>query len=102
VYWGEQLGAVRGQSNASNTSTTYAENGDGSKLTTSVGYDGTRLMWIWCSQPGNSFCSLESRRGAEANRTLLGSAGVGARNLAWDSSQVFWISASGIKSYRHQ
>jgi hypothetical protein len=101
IYWGEVSGAVRGHSNAAPTTTTYRENGAGDFTTSSVGYDGTRLMWISCSFPGNSFCSLMARKGAGANTTLLPSIGVGARNLVWDAAQVFWVEVSGIRKFVH-
>jgi hypothetical protein len=96
VFWAEENGSVRSRTIGGGSSVVHQAALSGRRAS-SVGFDGGRVLWIDCTAPGNSFCSLRSRRGTTTS-TIVASAGVGARNLAWDQTQVFWID-SGIKKF---
>ena len=57
-------------------------------------------MWIDCNQPGNNFCSVKTKTGAGAAVTVA-SAGVGARNLEWDATSLYWCNTWEILRYVH-
>lgn len=96
VFWAEENGSVRSRTIGEGSNVVHQAAVSGRRAS-SVGFDGGRVLWIDCTAPGNSFCSLRSRRGTTTS-TIVASAGVGARNLAWDQRQVFWID-SGIKKF---
>jgi hypothetical protein len=98
IYWAEENAAVKSHVIGTPIDATHQGPVIGRRAS-SVGFDGSRVLWIDCTKPGNSFCSVRTRQGSSTS-TVVVVAGVGARNLVWDTTQVFWIS-SGIRKYVH-
>jgi hypothetical protein len=90
VFWGEKDGAVR-RIGTSGYLTTYRDSYPGRDIT-SVGYTGIGLLWIECTQPGNSYCNIRKNYG-----TPVADGGVGARNLQWDSTSFYWVGSGSIR-----
>jgi hypothetical protein len=94
IFWGEQGGAVRSMSPQGLFTW---QNPIAARDVTSVGYDGTRALWIDCAEPGNPQCNLKVQSGGVSPTTI--NAGVGASHLQWDASSVYWIGGPGIQRY---
>lgn len=99
IYWSEEGAAVKSRVVGATTNTTHQPTIAGRRAS-SVGFDGSRVLWIDCTAPGNSFCRVRKRQGS-VTTTIVGVAGVGASYLVWDSTQVFWGTASQLKKYVH-
>lgn len=97
IFWGEKGGAVR--SAAPGFSAWTWQGPVAGRDVTSVGFDGTYALWIDCTQPGNSYCSV--RMGTPGNTATVAGGGVGAHNLQWDARNVFWINLSNVMRYSH-
>lgn len=102
IYWGEGNGLVKSKvldSTAIVPVIVYQSIRTGRSVS-AVGFDGTRVFWIDCTS-GNSYCSIRKWQSSVRTTLVNESAGVGARNLVWDSTQLFWGSVSGIEKYVH-
>ena len=95
IFWGEKGGAVR--SAAPGFSTWTWQSPVTGRDVTSVGFDGTYALWIDCTQPGNSFCSV--RMATTGNTATVANGGVFAHNLQWDDHNIFWINLSQVMRY---
>ncbi len=96
VFWGEQGGAVRSNNSYGSTPFTWQYPISGRSVT-SVGYDGSRALWIDCTTPGNSQCTARVQSGGVTPLTF--NAGVGAGHLQWDATSMYWIGSPGIQRY---
>ena len=96
VFWGEQGGAVRSVGSFGNSLYTW-QNPIPGRDVTSVGYDGTRALWIDCAEPGNPQCTVRVQSGGIQPTTV--EAGVGATHLQWDATSMYWIGSPGIQRY---
>jgi hypothetical protein len=81
IYWGDAGGAVRSHV----------------RVTTSVYFDGTRVLWTDCGSSGNQ-CSVRKRQGGTT--TIVSSGGVGAGNVQGDATAMFWGDHS-VRKYVH-
>jgi hypothetical protein len=97
LYFGDTGGAVRSKQVGSSTITTHQVSTSGRRVT-SVGYDGTRVMWTDCGTSGNG-CRV--RKKEWFGTVTVASNLVGADNLQWDSGHMFWGDVTGIKKYTH-
>lgn len=97
VYWGEQGGAIRSQAVAGGAITTYQESADG-RVATSVGFDGTRVLWTDCAT-GNVQCAVRKHEGGLV--TTVSSGVVGAGKLQWDAGRMFWGQTGALMKYEH-
>ena len=96
IFWGEQGGAVR--SLGAGGIQTHQVSASG-RSATSVGFDGTRVLWIECTQPGYSSCSVKTKTGSSPPVTVFN--GGTAGNLQWDASSMYWSDVASIKKYLH-
>jgi hypothetical protein len=96
IFWGEQGGAVRSYSPFGGSQFTW-QNPIPGRDVTSVGYDGTRALWIDCAEPGNPQCNVSVQSGGVHPTTV--NAGVGASHLQWDATSMYWIGVPGIQRY---
>ena len=96
VFWGEHGGAVR-SNNAFGSAPWTWQNPIAGRDVTSVGYDGSRALWIDCAEPGNPQCNVKVQSGGVQPATI--NAGVGAGHLQWDATSVYWIGVPGIQRY---
>jgi hypothetical protein len=95
VFWGNEGGGVYSKDVGFTSVTTYAAPVSG-YTTTSVGFDGTRVLWTNCTDSWSN-CKVGIRTGTTTvynvgvniNRNMFG-------HLQWDEKQVIWGSASGI------
>jgi hypothetical protein len=94
VFWGEQGGAVR---SASPQGLFTWQGPIAGRDVTSVGYDGTRALWIDCAEPGNTQCNVRVQSGGISPTVV--NAGVGAGHLQWDATSMYWIGVPGIQRY---
>ncbi len=97
LFWGEQSGAVRSLG-ASGLQT--HQNSISGRSATWVGFDGIRVLWIDCTQPGNSYCTVKTKLGTNPATPVTG-AGVGAGNLQWDATSMYWNNVASIEKYVH-
>jgi len=101
LFWGEIGGGVR--------ATPSTQSGGGAQATyqasiagrdvTSVGWDGSRVLWTDCAQPGNTSCRVMKRQ-AGINQTLSAS-GVGNGFLQWDTASLYWGDAGALRKFVH-
>jgi hypothetical protein len=99
IFWGERGGAVRVATLLGlNTPYVFQPPVAGREVR-AVGFDGIHGLWIDCTQPGNSSCSVKMRTGGSATTVLDG--GVGAYNLQWDANNIFWTNVSSVMKYSH-
>lgn len=99
IYWGEQGGGIRRQPASGGSTFTYQLPMVGHDAI-SVGFDGTRILWIDCTEPGNGTCYVRAYLGGgNVLTTNIGSYSVGSAHLQWDSTSVYWGDASGLKKY---
>jgi hypothetical protein len=99
IFYGEHGGAVRRLAFGS----TYTYQGPlGGYDVISVGFDGTRTLWIDCAEPGNTTCDVRAYLGGGSTLTVnAGQYSVGSRSLQWDASNLYWSDGSGIKKYTY-
>jgi hypothetical protein len=101
LFWGEQGGGVR--------ATTTEPSGDlggvtfqetsGDRDVTSVGWDGSRVLWSDCLQPGNTNCTIKKLEGGITRIVTSGQVGVG--HLQWDATSIYWGDVSYVRKYVH-
>jgi len=100
VFWGEQGGGVF--STASNQvqgpRVTFQAPSAG-RTVTSVGWDGSRVLWSDCLQPGNTNGTIKEREGGITRVVASGQVGVG--HLQWDAASIFWGDVSYLRRYVH-
>jgi hypothetical protein len=98
VFWGEQGGGVF--STASNqvqgTRLTFQTPSAG-RTVTSVGWDGSRVLWSDCLQPGNTNGTIKEREGGITRVVASGQVGVG--HLQWDAASIYWGDVSYLRRY---
>ncbi|NDZ16972.1 hypothetical protein [Variovorax sp. WS11] len=100
IFWGSEGGGVYSRDVGSTLTRTYKATTTGYR-TTSVGFDGTRVLWARCTDSGSD-CSVGIQSGGETRYNVgVGISRVGFANLQWDATQVFWGSVSGIHKYVH-
>jgi hypothetical protein len=100
LFWGEQGGGVF---------STAADQVQGPRVTfqapsasrdvTSVGWDGSRVLWSDCLQPGNTNCTIKKRAGGITRIVTSGQVGVG--HLQWDATSIYWGDVSYLRKYVH-
>jgi hypothetical protein len=100
VFWGEQGGGVF--STASNQvqgpRLTFQMPSAG-RTVTSVGWDGSRVLWSDCLQPGNTNGTIKERAGGITRVVASGQVGVG--HLQWDAASIYWGDVSYLRKYVH-
>jgi hypothetical protein len=98
LLWGEQGGAVmQGPLDPHlHWIISYQAPSPGRDVT-SVGWDGSRVLWSDCLQPGNTNCTVKEWDGG---RTITLSSGhVGVGHLQWDATSMYWGDVSYIMKY---
>jgi hypothetical protein len=100
LFWGEQGGGVF---------STAADQLQGSRVTfqvpsagrdvNSVGWDGSRVLWSDCLEPGNTNCMIKKREGGITRIVTSGQVGIG--HLQWDATSIYWGDVSYIRKYVH-
>ena len=97
VFWGEQGGAVRSVPPAGTPLTTYQAPIAG-RLVASVGFDGSRLLWIDCLGDRTD-CTVKVSQGGVTTVVSAGAAHAG--HLQWDATSMFWGQDGGLMKYVH-
>jgi hypothetical protein len=98
VYWGEQGGAVRSLPITGGATTTYQQPRTG-RTVTSVGFDGSRVLWIDCQTSGLTPCAVRKRQ--NGTTTTVGSGIDRARHLQWDATAMYWGQTNGLMKFVH-
>jgi hypothetical protein len=99
LYWGETGGAVRSVDAGGSVYTHQEPTG---KRALSVGFDGTRVLWIECD-PERYFCYVKAKTGSSQPVTVAYEDSP-ATNLVWDSTSMYWTNFANegaIKKYIH-
>jgi hypothetical protein len=96
VYWGEVGGAVRSVPAAGGGVTNHQTPIAGRDVT-SVGFDGARVLWTDCAEPGNTSCAVRKRQGGTT--TTISSGSVGAGHLQFDAASLYWGDVTGLHKY---
>jgi hypothetical protein len=100
IYWGERSGAVRSQ-DASGSGARYTIHQfpiSGREVTT-VGFDGSRVLWADCVVPNNNQCAVKKKESGRVIQVAWGE--VSAAHLQWDSASMFWGYGNGLLRYGH-
>jgi hypothetical protein len=84
IYWGEQSGAVR---SLAGTTTTYQSPLVG-RRTSSVFFDGTRVLWLDCAIPNNDACAARKHQGSAT--TTVDTGGVNATDVKGDAVAMYF------------
>jgi len=100
VFWGEQGGGVFSTSanQVQGPRVTFQASSAGRDVT-SVGWDGARVLWSDCLQPGNTGCTIKKREGGITRIVTSGRVGVG--RLQWDATSIYWGDVSYVRKYVH-
>jgi hypothetical protein len=99
VFWGEQGGGVFTRpSFPGQTRITYQAASPGRDVT-SVGWDGSRVLWSDCLQPGNTACTVKKRQAGVTFTLTSGKVGVG--HLQWDAASVYWGDVGFLRRFVH-
>lgn len=99
LFWGEQGGGVLATTTQpQGPRVTYQLSSPGRDVT-SVGWDGSRVLWSDCQQPGNTACTVKKRQGGITQVVTSNKVGVG--NLQWDASRIFWGDVGFLRKYVH-
>ena len=100
VFWGEQGGGVfsTAANQVQGPRVTYQAPSAGRSVT-SVGWDGSRVLWSDCLQPGNTNCTIKMREGGITRIVTSGQVGVG--HLQWDATSIYWGDVSYLRKYVH-
>jgi hypothetical protein len=97
LFWGEQGGGVFAMHDFPNgPRVTYQAPSPGRDVT-SVGWDGSRVLWSDCLEPGDSSCRIKKVTGAVTQTLVTG--GVGVRTLQWDTTSFYWGNIGFLKKY---
>jgi hypothetical protein len=95
IYWGDMAGAVK--SRLVGLFTTVHQAPIAGRHTTSVNFDGTRVLWVDCVN-GNQ-CNVRKRVGGTT--TIVSSGKVGAREVHGDAQAMYWSDTSGVMKHAH-
>ena len=87
VYWGELGGAVRSMPVTGGATTTYRQPSTG-RTVASVGFDGSRVLWIDCQASGLTPCAVRKRQ--NGTTTTVSSGVPHAGHLQWDATTMYW------------
>jgi hypothetical protein len=100
LFWGEQGGGVfsTAADQVQGPRVTYQAPSAGRDVT-SVGWDGSRVLWTDCLQPGNTQCTIKKFAGGLTSTVTSGKVGVG--HLQWDASSMYWGDVSYLRKYIH-
>jgi hypothetical protein len=100
LFWGEQGGGVfsTAANQVQGPRVTYQAPSAGRDIT-SVGWDGSRVLWADCLQPGNTQCTIKKFAGGLTRTVTSGKVGVG--HLQWDASSIYWGDVSYLRKYVH-
>jgi hypothetical protein len=100
LFWGEEGGGVliAPSSQAGGGGITVQAPSAGSDVT-SIGWDGTRILWTDCLQPGNTSCRVRKKQAGVVS--TLNSGGVGYGHLQWDSASLYWGDAGALRKFVH-
>ena len=94
IHWGEKDGAVRSLDGY--LTLTHVGPNPGRNVT-SVGFDGARMLWIDCAQPGDYSCDVKVKDSAGIRVVSSGCARRG--NLQWDAASMYWAGGGAIHRY---
>lgn len=97
VFWGEKEGGVRGMRAAFGSPVLTFQPPASGREVNSVGWDGTRVLWADCLQPGNTNCRIRQRQLGITRSLVVGT--VGIRHLQWDPASLYWGDASYLRRY---
>ncbi len=101
LFWGEIGGGVRASPSSQaggGAQVTYQASIAG-KDVSSVGWDGSRVLWTDCAQPGSNGCRVMKRQGATTQTLSAGGVGIGF--LQWDAASLYWGDAGNLRKYVH-
>lgn len=100
LFWGEQGGGVFSTSadQVQGPRVTFQASSAGRDVN-SVGWDGSRVLWSDCVQPGNTNCTIKKHEGGITRIVTSGHVGVG--HLQWDATSIYWGDVSYIRKYVH-
>jgi len=100
LFWGEQGGGVFSTSadQVQGPRVTF-QAPSGGRDVTSVGWDGSCVLWSDCLQPGNTNCTIKKRERGITRIVTSGQVGVG--HLQWDATSIYWGDVSYLRKYVH-
>jgi hypothetical protein len=100
LFWGEEGGGVliAPSAQAGGGGFTIQASSPGRDVT-SVGWDGSRILWTDCLQPGNTSCRVMKRQGGINTAVSSGRPGVG--HLQWDAASLYWGDLGALRKFVH-
>jgi hypothetical protein len=100
LFWGEEGGGVL------IARTTQAGGGgitvqapSAGRDVSSIGWDGTRILWTDCLQPGNTSCRVRKKQAGILTTLVAG--GVGYGHLQWDAASLYFGDAGALRKFVH-
>ena len=96
LYWGEDGGGVRSTTLAPGGPQVTYQGSIAGRVVTSVGWDGTRVLWTDCVQPAVS-CRVIKKQGVITQ--ILSSGGIGVGHLQWDAASLYWGDAGLLRKF---
>jgi hypothetical protein len=99
LFWGEQGGGVLATTTQPQGPRVTFQPSIPGRDVTSVGWDGSRMLWSDCVQPGNTLCTVKKREGGITQTVTSGKVGVG--HLQWDAASIYWGDVGFLRKYVH-
>jgi hypothetical protein len=97
VFWGEKEGGVRAMPARFGAPVLTFQLPATGREVNSVGWDGLRVLWADCLEPGNTNCRIRDSR-AGVTHDLVGG-GVGIGHLQWDTASLYWGDTSYLRRF---
>jgi hypothetical protein len=99
VFWGEKTGGVFSARTSLDAPRTTHQGPIANREVNSVGFDGRRVLWVDCLQPGNTGCRIMKRQ-TGSTQQLVGGV-VGIAHLQWDARSLYFGDTNHLKRFVH-
>ena len=99
VFWGEKEGGVHAMPTQFGAAVSTFQQPSAGREVTSVGWDGLRVLWSDCLEPGNTNCRIMKHQGGTTLEVIGGVVGVG--HLQWDTGSLYWGDTNFLKRFVH-
>jgi hypothetical protein len=102
VYWGDNFAAVRSSPNATSGAQGVYQPPTILRATASVGFDGTRVLWVDCERAANTGCVVRKLALGTVNSIVIDGAGTNEiSHLQWDAVSVYWHDLTSVRKFVH-
>ena len=98
MFWGEKEGGVNAAQTFFDAPKMIIQQPVGREVN-SVGWDGQRVLWADCMQPGNTNCRIMKLEAGVTSQLVGGVVGIG--HLQWDTGSLYWGDTNFLKRFVH-